>query len=82
MTPTDEQTDDRPELHTLTLTPGEASALSYFVAFAALHHEPMTPHEQAMVSRVSAMDPDAFTMWRTAVLDAAGRSEGREKVTR
>lgn len=68
--------DDEPETVTLELTLGEASALSYFIAYAALNHaikgsqQQLTPHEESMVQKVSELDPNAYEMWRGAVMRA------------
>lgn len=57
------------------LTPGEASALSYFVAYAAVNHamhatslQQITPHEESMIQKVVALDPEAYEMWSTAIM--------------
>ena len=68
--------EDEPEVQTLELTPGEGSALSYFVAYAAVNHavkgthQQLTPHEESMVRKVADLDPDAYEMWRAAVMRA------------
>jgi hypothetical protein len=55
----------------LKLNHGELSALSYLVAFAVLNHPKLTPHENDLVTKISQLDPDAYTMWRASVLRAA-----------
>ena len=52
---------------TLILDRGEASALSYFVAFAALAHPSLTRHEDSMVTKVAQLDEDGFKMWQDSV---------------
>ena len=74
----DDGSDDDEEI-VLSLTPGEASALSYFIAFAALKHMEkgdgkLTSHEDAMVTKVSKLDPEAYRQWQEAVFRAAGGS--------
>jgi hypothetical protein len=49
---------------------GEASALSYLIAFAALNHPRLTRLEDSLVTKVSQLDPDAFSMWRAGVMRA------------
>lgn len=67
-------TDDN--LVVLRLTHGEASALSYFIAFAALQHtegdRKLTPHEDAMVTKIAQLDPEGYRMWQDSVVRAAG----------
>ncbi len=73
------RTQDEVETLTLELTHGEASALCYFIAYAALVHtkgdRELTPHEDAMVTKVAQMDPASYTMWQESVMRAAGESE-------
>lgn len=57
------------------LTAGEASALTYFVAYAAVNHamrdtslQQITPHEETMIEKVIALDPTGYEMWREAII--------------
>lgn len=66
---------DGPMLELEPLTPGEASALSYFIAFAAVNHalkdtslQRLTEHEESMIEKVIALDPDGYEMWREAII--------------
>ena len=59
----------------IELTLGEASALSYFVAYAAVNHalratsyQQITPHEESMIQKVIALDPEAYEMWASAIM--------------
>lgn len=66
------------DLVTLVLDRSEASALSYFVAFSALHHETkskLTSHEENMINKVARLDPDAYTLWRDSVVRAVNATK-------
>lgn len=56
---------------TLVLDHGEASALSYFVAFSAWVHSEkgskLTDHENRMITKVAQLDPDGYRMWQESV---------------
>jgi hypothetical protein len=73
------RTEEAQETLTLELNHGEASALCYFIAFAALKHtqgeHKLTPHEDAMVTKVSQMDPSSYEMWQASVLRAVDSEE-------
>jgi hypothetical protein len=68
------RTEEAQETLTLELNHGEASALCYFIAYAALKHEKLTPHEEAMVTKVALMDPTSYEMWQASVMRAVDES--------